>query len=360
MRFLDRLARGLHRHLVVVLSCTYGLAVLLPSWGQRIRWAQLGTLQVGHLSLPIPVPTVLLAILLCSASMGIDARQVQQVRRHPSVLLAGLLANLMLPLGFLACCTLFLTYWPAPLEVRSLLLGLAILGAMPIAGSSTAWAQQAHGNLALSLSLVLCSTFMSPLVTPLCFVAMSWVTSHLYDTELALFSGGQTRLFLLVAVLFPCLLGLILHALLGKKRVAWFSPALRLGSMISLLTLNYANAAVALPHLVQSPNWGFVGLAGGLAMTLCSLRYAGGYLLGRWMRAPAADTTSMVYGMGMNNNGSALVLASQQMPNDSNLLLLMVLYTILQQIGAGTVQLLLRGARRRRRQQLDLAAAGVV
>ena len=44
---------------------------------------------------------------------------------------------------------LVLSRWPDSDEAQSLLVGLAFIAATPIAGSSTAWAQNAEGNLAL-------------------------------------------------------------------------------------------------------------------------------------------------------------------------------------------------------------------
>ena len=47
-----------------------------------------------------------------------------------------------------------------------------MIGAMPIASASTAWAQNAEGNIALSLALVLSSTVLTLVVLP---VLYDWV-----------------------------------------------------------------------------------------------------------------------------------------------------------------------------------------
>ncbi len=52
--------------------------------------------------------------------------------------------------------------WHNPDEVQNILVGLALVASMPIAGSSTAWSQNADGDMALSLGLVLGSTLLSP------------------------------------------------------------------------------------------------------------------------------------------------------------------------------------------------------
>ena len=48
---------------------------------------------------------------------------------------------------------------------------------MPVAGSSTAWSQNANGDLVLSLGLVVLSTCLSPLATPAVLEAVGWVAS---------------------------------------------------------------------------------------------------------------------------------------------------------------------------------------
>ena len=55
------------------------------------------------------------------------------------------------------------------------MLGLALIASMPIAGSSAAWAQNANANLALSLGLILCSTVLSPLTTPVLLRSVGWM-----------------------------------------------------------------------------------------------------------------------------------------------------------------------------------------
>jgi BASS family bile acid:Na+ symporter len=52
---------------------------------------------------------------------------------------------------------------------------------MPIAGASTAWAQNSNGNLALSLGLVLASTFLSPILTPVVLSVFGEMASEEYE-----------------------------------------------------------------------------------------------------------------------------------------------------------------------------------
>ena len=55
------------------------------------------------------------------------------------MILAGLAANLIVPLVFLAMMVPFLRVWHNPDEAAIVLVGLALVSSMPIAGSSTGW-----------------------------------------------------------------------------------------------------------------------------------------------------------------------------------------------------------------------------
>src|SRR5262249_57214640 len=98
--------------------------------------------------------------------------------------------------------------WHNPDEVQVILVGLALVAAMPIAGSSTAWTQNANGDLALGLGLKLASTFLSPLTTPLTFELGEQMTLGEYAQALDELEGRGTGLFLLLYVLLPSLLGM--------------------------------------------------------------------------------------------------------------------------------------------------------
>jgi BASS family bile acid:Na+ symporter len=77
--------------------------------------------------------------------------------------------------------SLVMAAWHSNGEVQNILVGLALVASMPIAGSSTAWSQNASGDVTLSFGLVLGSTLLSPLTTP---------TRH-WELPLALRSPGQ-------------------------------------------------------------------------------------------------------------------------------------------------------------------------
>ena len=60
-----------------------------------------------------------------------------------------------------AAVTLFGKY-----VTTGMLVGLALVAAMPVANSSVAWCQNAQGNVALSLGLIVLTIVLCPIATP--------------------------------------------------------------------------------------------------------------------------------------------------------------------------------------------------
>src|SRR5262249_26738818 len=132
----------------------------------------------------LSLPGMMLAFLLFNAGLGVSLDQTCGVWGRPSVIAAGLATNLAVPLIMSIAIAFGLQYWPDPDEAQNLIVGLALITAMPIAGSSTAWSQNNDGDLALSIILVLASTFLSPLTTPLILRAVSQVAAGDYARDL--------------------------------------------------------------------------------------------------------------------------------------------------------------------------------
>jgi BASS family bile acid:Na+ symporter len=321
-----------------LLLATYVLGALSPRPGVALRDLRIGT--VG--AVPVSLPMFLLGFLLVVAGIGTDLGQLKDLLRRPSLLAAGLFANALYPIVFALAVSLALTAWHNPEEAQNILVGLAMIGAMPIAGSSTAWSQNADGNLALSLGLVLFSTGLSPLVTPAGLHAIGAITKGDYSEDLHELAREGSSAFLFLAVVLPSALGLGLRALLGRQRAARALPVLKALNLVDLLVLNYSNAAVSLPQAVRNPDWDFLVLVVGITAAMCVGAFVCGWLVARLFRAAHGDETALMYGLGMNNNGSGLVLASAALSDHPLVLLPIIFYNLVQQIAAGVVDVLRR------------------
>jgi bile acid:Na+ symporter, BASS family len=313
------------------------VAGLAPGLGLRIKNQTFGTVTLFGESTTITLPTVLLGFLLLNAGLGTQIAGLRQLARHWAVLVAGLVANVLVPVAFILCVTAGLRVWHNPDEVQNILVGLALVASMPIAGSSTAWSQNANGNLALSLGLVLGSTFLSPWATPLALHAVGFMTTGDYSEDLHELASSGTGVFLILCVLLPSLAGIGVRRLVPDERMKTISPGLKLANFAALWVLNYSNAAVSLPQSVRDPDFDFLGVILAVVVTLCVVAFASGWLIARLMKTGEPEQTSLMFGLGMNNNGTGLVLASMSLADHPRVLLPIIFYNLVQHLVAGIV-----------------------
>src|SRR5580704_18956089 len=165
--FIQAIAHFVHQRFLWFLAGSYVIAGLAPDLGLRIKNLTFADVTLLGEQTTITLPTVLLGFLLFNAGLGTQTAGLRHFARSWAVLFVGLLANLLVPVAFILGVTGGMRLWHNPDEVQNILVGLALVASMPIAGSSTAWAQNANGDLALSLGLVLISTCLSPWTTPL-------------------------------------------------------------------------------------------------------------------------------------------------------------------------------------------------
>lgn len=326
---VERLATFLYHRLLWLLIGVYLLAGLLPSAGLWLRSVSVGT---------APVPSLLLSVLLFNAGIGVDPARFRGWIGRSGLLLAGLVANLVVPLTFILSLSTTLTLWHNPTEVQYILVGLALIASMPIAGSSTAWSQNANGDLALSLGLVLGSTVLSPLTTPVVLHAVGWVADGTFADCLHRLAGEGTSAFLVFHVMLPSLLGIGVRLAIGTQMAARGKPGLKVVNSVVLLVLCYANAAVALPKTFAIPDWDFLGMMLTIVVGLCALGFAAGAGLATWFRADDGQRASLMFGLGMTNNGTGLVLATSTLAAYPDVMLPIIFYNLIQHVIAGLAE----------------------
>jgi BASS family bile acid:Na+ symporter len=333
-----RVSHFLHRYFLWLLLVSYAAAAVLPSGGLWLRGLRFG----GAGPLGMSVPAILLAGLLFNAGLGVQPGGLRGLFRSPVLLAAGLAANLAVPLLFLLGLSQTLRFWHNPEEVQHILVGLALVASMPVAGSSAVWAHNANGDLALSLGLVVFSTCLSPLTTPAALHAAGWMAHGVYADCLHNLASGDTGWFLTAFVLLPSLAGIGVRGLVGQSRLQRSKSALKVVNSLSLLVLCYANAAAALPQSIAQPDWDFLGVMLAVVVTLCALGFAAGAILARLLRADGARQTSLMFGLGMNNNGTGLVLGAAALAHLPAVLLPLIFCNLVQHLVAGFADLLWR------------------
>ncbi len=334
-RPMERAAHFLGKSFLALLIGSYLAAAFVPGLGLWIRGLTFGQVGIGSIRTEASVPFLMLACLLFNAGLAVDSSKLGGFLRHPRPLVAGLSANIFFPILYIIAMSGWMAHWSNSDEAQCILVGLALVASMPIAGSSTAWSQNADGDMTLSLALVLGSTFLSPLVTPMALHTVGLVTTGDYSEDLHELAGGHTESFLAMGVLVPSLLGILVGRMLGRSRVALAKPTLKVLNSAVLIALNYSNASISLPKVIAHPDYDFLGLIVAIVTTLCILAFAIGWGIARLLDVGRDRQVALMFALGMNNNGTGLVLASMAMANHPQVMLPIIFYTLVQHLVAG-------------------------
>jgi BASS family bile acid:Na+ symporter len=331
------LSQFVHHHLLWFLISAYAIAAVFPSAGLWMRTLSFGDTVVFQTKIHVSFLLLLLAMLMFNAGLGVKPSHLQSLVQKVWVLVAGLAANLLIPIAYIFCVSLLLQLWHNPEEAQHILVGLALVAAMPIAGASTAWAQNSNGNLALSLGLVLSSTVLSPIITPMAFYVFGEMASEEYETVLHNLADYGSGTFLGFWVVLPSLLGLSIRFVVQERQLTAVIPHIKLINSLVLLVLNYSNASVSLPQAIADHDVDFLAVALGITAGLCITAFAAAYWLSCLFKTDQADRVSLMYGLGMNNNGTGLVLASLALASFPRVMVPIILYNLVQHLVAGAV-----------------------
>jgi bile acid:Na+ symporter, BASS family len=139
----------------------------------------------------------------------------------------------------------------------------------------------------------------------------------------------------------PSLVGILGRGVIGGLKIDRAKPHLKLANSANLLLLNYSNGSVSLPGVLVDPDWDFLAVTLGFALGLCVLAFASGWWLARLFRAEPDQRISLMFGLGMNNNGTGLVLASLALAHLPQVMLPILFYNLVQHLVAGGTSFLL-------------------
>jgi BASS family bile acid:Na+ symporter len=341
MSVLSSLARFFHTRILWLLLAVYVMAALLPGPALALRSVSPPFATAGRLGIPLTLPALLLAALLFNAGLGARFSALRRIGQSSLVLGVTTFVNMAAPVLAIFAASFLLRFWHSPTEFQNILTGLVLIASMPIAGSSTAWVHRAEGDLTISLGLVMLSTAISPVTTPLLLWAGSLMTAGDWSHRLGQLSGQGTGGFLLLFVLAPALAGVVARALIGEDRMARMQPPVKIANSAVLLLLCYMNAAVSLPQIVAHPDADFLALVLTVTVCLCILMFAVGWILARVLRVSGEQQAPLVFGIGMNNNGTGLVVAAGAIPDHPLVLVPILMYNLVQHLAAGVADRLL-------------------
>jgi BASS family bile acid:Na+ symporter len=323
----------MHEHFLWLLVASYLLAAVVPGPGLMLRGLSWGNPYAGE----ITAPMLLLALLLFCAAAVVRWEQVWSLMERPGVLVVGLLASWLVPTLFVTLLGTVLPDLIDPTIMSGLLVGLALVAAMPVANSSAGWTQNARGNVALSLGLVVLSILLSPLATPNLLKLMGLVLSqedtHRIEQVVNEFSGSRFILW----VILPSLAGAAAAWLAGHDRIARAKPWFRLITLVDILVLNYASASLSIQNILKNEQFGVVAVAAALAILVSVVGVALAALQCRICKLPRSTWIALLFSLSMKHTGLALVLASEVLHDQPRVILVILLTTLAQHLIAAAI-----------------------
>ncbi len=338
---LTRRAGWLHRHFLLLLLATYALAGLFPGPGTVIREFAV-TMPGGSQE---RASMLLLAVLLFCAAAVIQWSQVRDLLERPSVLLVGLLTAWLGPALVVVVFSPLLPWLAMSDATGGMMVGFALVAAMPVANSAAGWTQNAGGNIALTLGLVILSILLSPLATPNLLKLMGWVLSEA-DTDrvervVTQFSGWRFILW----VILPSLAGAAVAWIAGHRRITHAKPFFRIVTMATILVLNYANASLAIDKVWISESAVVITLAAVMASAVSIVGLVLATIQTWIFGLSRASWIALAFSLSMKHTGLALVLAGEFLRDQPRVILVVLLTTLTQHVAAAAFDLWVQRSR---------------
>ncbi|MDG5787228.1 bile acid:sodium symporter family protein [Evansella sp. AB-P1] len=242
--------------------------------------------------------TWIFAFISFASCLGLNIKEIKKAMSKPLQIVACIaLIQVLIPAVAFGAGHLFFSGDPDTIT------GLLLAFIIPTGVVSLMWVSIYNGNRALTLSIVLVNTMISPIVVPLTLSLL--VGNQVQMDTFGLMSG----LFWMIVA--PSILGIIITKVIGentKKVSSTLAPFSKLGVIFVILI----NAAVVSPYFTSID--GRVILIGTIVFFIA----CGGYLIGLitarifgWDKAVAI---SFMFNSGMRNNGAGAALAVTYFP----------------------------------------------
>lgn len=241
----------------------------------------------------------LFALVTFVGSLKLSFKDMRATLQKPKpILIILLVLRILMPLWALAVGSLIFPYDGLTRQ------GLLLFALIPVGVNSAVWTVMFGGNLALSLSVIIIDTLLSPFVLPASLLLLT-------GTQVEMDSVGM-MVSLLQMIVIPSILGMAVNQLLkGELPKAW-TPRFGMLSKIALILVVLINGGNVAPHF-QSIDAHLFRIMGAIIL-LATSAYVVSWLLARLGKFSEPDTVSIVFGGGMRNVSTGIVLAVAYFP----------------------------------------------
>ncbi len=231
----------------------------------------------------------LLAVIMFGMGMTLTMEDFKRVGQTPGIILIGVcLQFLVMPLAaYMISIGLKL---PLPL-----LIGMVLVGASSGGTASNVICYLARGDVALSITLTLCSTLLAVVAMP----ALTW----LYLGERIPVPVWGMLLTVLKIVIAPVLIGVLINHLAGPR----LKPVKPLFPVISVIAIVLIIAIIVAVNQARISELSFVIMTAVILHNLTGL--LGGYWVSKWMGYDQQTCRTLAIEVGMQNSGLSVALA---------------------------------------------------
>ena len=233
--------------------------------------------------------TILLGIVMFGMGMTLRFKDFKLIFQRPRDVLIGALAQFtIMPL----IAFLIVKIFSLPPELA---IGVILVGTCPGGTSSNVMTYLAKGDIALSVSMTMLTTILSPVVTPLLMflLAGEWI-------EISL---SSMMISILQVVILPIVLGITINATLGNV-VKKFTKYLPLISILAIILIVGGVVSVNEAKIIE------VGLMVAIVVIIHNLLgYGLGFVISKIMKMEISKAKAISIEVGMQNSGLATSLA---------------------------------------------------
>lgn len=254
----------------------------------------LGVLLTTYLSPFSYLVPWLFAFMTFSGALSSSFKSLQRAITHPfPILIALLILHLIMPLW--AWGVGHLTFPGDSFTITGLILAVVI----PTGISSFIWVVMKHGNIVLTLSIILIDALVSPFIVP--YGLSLFVGGNIEMDTLSIMQG----LFFMIVL--PSILGMVVNHITKGECTKKLSPTLAPFSKIALGVVVAINSAEVAPYL-QNVDLKLI-MTGAVVFFIAFCGYLFSWGIGRLLKFDKDVIVALIFTGGMRNISAGAVIA---------------------------------------------------
>lgn len=275
---LDKINRTLEKILPFITPISVFVGVLLSSYLVDLKFL---------------IPWVF-ALMTLAGSLNSNLTSFKGTLQNPfTIFVALFILHILMPLWALGAGTVF--FQGEASTITGIVLGMVI----PTGITSAIWVSIYRGNMALTLSIIIIDTILSPLLVPF---TLSLIVGKKVDIDMS-----SIMLGLMWMVVFPSIIGMTLNQLTKGKAKDLFSRPLAPFTKLGMAFVVMVNSAVVAPYL-RNVNLELI-LIGLAVFFVAASGYLFSFLIGMFLKQNRDNVIALTFTGGMRNISAGAVIA---------------------------------------------------